>query len=80
VQKLGAGVAAAGGVGTLMFCPQFVQKALSAGTSARQDGQGRVNGCATIGEVLRAVPQCIQKAAPDFTSPLHRGQVLDDAG
>src|SRR5262249_8531200 len=72
--------AAAGCADTLMFCPQFVQKALSAGTSARQDGQERVNGFANIEDVLRAEPQCIQKAAPGFTSPLQRGQVLNDAG
>jgi len=40
VQKLGAGVAAAAVAGTRVLCPQFVQNALSAGTSVRQAGQG----------------------------------------
>jgi hypothetical protein len=62
-----------------MFCPQFVQKALSTGTSVRQAGQGRVDGLATIVGALNAKPQCMQNAAPGFTSPLQRGQLLDDA-
>lgn len=49
------------------------------GTSVLQAGQGRVDGLVTIVGALNAKPQCIQNAAPGFTSPLQRGQLLDDA-
>src|SRR5207253_9078670 len=43
------------------------------------------NGCealavAAAAAALNDEPQCIQNAAPAFTSPLQRGQVLDAAG
>jgi len=75
-------VVAAGEVGVAemrISCPQCGQKADSRDTSDRQDGQERVNGCATVAGAFNAVPQCIQNAAPGFTSPLQRGQVLVDA-
>jgi hypothetical protein len=71
------------GVVARIFCPQWTQKALSTGTCAWQEGQGCVAGGGAVGvvadEVLNAEPQCIQNAAPGFTSPLQRGQVVAEA-
>jgi hypothetical protein len=68
-----------------VLCPQFVQKALAAGTSARQAGHCAVAGWETIvaGAETAAtacapseLPQCIQNAALAFTAPAQRGQVV----
>ena len=52
------------------------------GTCAWQTGQGCVaggGGAVIAVGVLNAEPQCIQNAAPGFTSPLQRGQVVGEA-
>lgn len=68
------------GVVARIFCPQWTQKALSTGTCAWQEGQRCVAGGGAVGtvadDVLNAEPQCMQNAAPGFTSPLQRGQVV----
>jgi len=37
-------------------------------------------GAAGGADIRKLCPQFVQKAAPGFTSPLQRGQMLNDAG
>lgn len=85
VQKAGAAATGAGvAVAAAMGCPQLLQKACSMGTCVWQAGQVCIIGCegvvACVTCGLNEEPQCIQKAAPAFTSPLQRGQTLGAAG
>jgi len=64
------------GAGVRISCPQLVQKATSGETPAWQAGHERIAG-GVWAAPLSAEPQCIQKAAPGFTAPLQRGQMVD---
>jgi len=74
----------AGAADSCILWPQFVQNAISTGTSAWQAMQGRVSGGVGVAVttavcVLSDEPQCMQKAAPGFTTPLQRGQMPGEA-
>ncbi len=75
VQKLGVAATGAGAaVAAPMGWPQLLQKACSMGTCVWQAGQVCIIGCegvvAWVTCGLNEEPQCMQKAAPAFTSPL----------
>jgi hypothetical protein len=53
--------------------PQLVQKRIPGAFCIPQLAQN------TEDDVLNAEPQCVQNAAPGFTSPLQRGQVVAEA-
>jgi hypothetical protein len=80
-----AGAAVGGGVApACTLDPQFVQKVFALGTSAWHAGQVRVSGCDSAVAATACEPsdepQCIQKAAPDLTASLQRGQSVVAAG